>query len=268
MERLDYEVRVQRLNSLVAQIGEKYRRGNEKVKPLPVDASCRIMMDSFMQVYEKEEVGADIDIVKNKEKQWWEEGRERNFGSIGEQFELLKTAIFNKYLGDRFIVVRSALYDDYKNGVDNVMVDIKTGNVVCAFDEVGDAAAFKRQKEQRVSARNLEEGGASLKYGIKFEDGKLKPARLQNLPIFCLSLSEEEVKRGISEMEFSSGKKSPVEDEIFRICLTELQAQITTLEGNLPEMISGANTEKAAKLKNLSGHLALFKESILNLEIQ
>jgi len=40
------------------------------------------------------------------------------------------------------------------------------------------------------------------------------------------------------------------------------------LERELPRVISGANSEKAENLKRLSGHLALFKESIFTSEIQ
>lgn len=36
--------------------------------------------------------------------------------SAGTKFEMLKTAIMHKHMGERFIVVRSARYDDDKNG--------------------------------------------------------------------------------------------------------------------------------------------------------
>lgn len=226
LERLNFETKVKRLNGLVSQMGEGYRKGSERVKRLPVDSSCRIMMEPFRQVHGEEEVKADIDYVKDRERKWQEEDHEREQESIGEQFELLKTAIFNKYLGERFIVVRSSFYDDYKNGVDNVMVDIQNGNVVCAFDEVGDDSFFKKLKEEKVSAKNLEEGGSSLKYGIKLKDGHPVATRLQNLPIFCLSLSADKIREGIQEMEFSVNKKSSAEDKMFEVFMEELKSQV------------------------------------------
>ena len=262
LEQLNLEAKVARLNGLVAQIGEGYRRGSEKIKKLPVDSSCRVMMESFMEVYEKDEVQADITFVKRKEREWNEMSGGKKEKSIGERFELLKTAIFNKYLGDKFIVVRSSLYDDYKNGVDNVMIDIENGNIVCAFDEVGDDSLFKKQKETKVVAKNLEEGGASLKYGIGLKDGKLIPTRSENLPIFCLSLSQDDIKEGIQGMNFRKNEKSEVEDKIFQICFEELKIQVAELQEKLPVAIAGANKEKGTGLERLSKHLALFKESI------
>lgn len=269
LEELNLEAKVARLNGLVAQIGEGYRRGSEKIKKLPVDSSCRVMMEPFTEVYKKEEVEADIAYVKEREREWSERGTGKEEKSIGERFELLKTAIFNKYLGDKFIVVRSSLYDDYKNGVDNVMIDIENGNVVCVFDEVGDDSAFKRQKETKVAEKNLEEGGASLKYGIGLKDGQLIPTRSENLPIFCLSLSQDDIKEGIQKMDFRKDQKSEIESKIFKICLEELQAQVVELQKKLPEVITGTkNGEKAVSLERLSGYLTLFKDSIFNLEIQ
>lgn len=262
LERLNLEAKVARLNGLVAQIGEGYRRGSEKIKKLPVDSSCRVMMEPFAEIYGKEEVEADIAFVKRKEKDWREEGVEKSKPPIGEEFELLKTAIFNKYLGKKFIVVRSSLYDDYKNGVDNVMIDKASGNVVCAFDEVGDESFFKKMKEGRIASKNFEEGGASIKYGIVLRDGRLTAERLENLPIFCLSLSAEAIEEGIQKMEFSRDKKSPIEDKIFEICFQELREQIATLQEKMPAQIAAANTERAEHLKQLSARLKIFEESI------
>ena len=183
--------------------------------------------------------------------------------------KLLKTALFNKFLGDKYVVVRSSRYDDYKNGVDNVMMEIKTGNVVCAFDEISDDTNFfHAEKEKKIEERNFKSGGASLKYGMSLKDGKLVPARLQNLPIFCLSLNPEKVRESLLQMEFSPIKKSPIEEELFRALMEELTAQIQMFEEKMPQALAEASGSKTAELEKLKERLMSFRSSFLPLNSQ
>ncbi len=273
LENWGYEAKVQKLNGLLWQIGEKYKNGSEKIAKLPIDSSCRIMMDSFRKIYGEDEVAADENIVRSKEKMWaerqkeWSE-EERRENKIGEQFEALKTAVFNKFLGDRFIVVRSSLYDDYKNGVDNVMVDIKSGNVVCAFDEVGDDSFYRRQKEQKIFEKNLVDGGASLKYAFTFKNGKVIASRLDNLPVFCLHLSADKIREGVLNMNFSLGRKSEAESQMFGIFMDELASQADALDKKLSEAIADSKGEKAGQLRELKERLGAFKEAMFASKIQ
>ena len=110
----------------------------------------------------------------------------------GFVFEMLKTSIMHKKIGERFIVVRSSHYDDNINKVDNVLVDRKTGHTICALDEVSpksmqDGESLKKQREIRMrnfgfveksegfkAPRQIRiEQGVTLQYGIELVDGKI-----------------------------------------------------------------------------------------------
>ena len=50
--------------------------------------------------------------------------------------EMSLTLLLNKFLKKDFIVARASSYDDYNNGIDNVLIDKTSGEVLCGFDEV------------------------------------------------------------------------------------------------------------------------------------
>jgi len=107
---------------------EKIRNLQEKLskdlraKGIPVNNECRLQISGFKNVYPQDDIEIDIKIVLELQKKWSEEG---GIKKEGEQFEIIKTIIFNKFLGNDFVVVRSSLYDDFKNGVDNIILDKK-----------------------------------------------------------------------------------------------------------------------------------------------
>lgn len=113
------------------------------------------------------------------------------------QMEMLTNAIFYKVLKDRFIVVRASTYDDYFSGVDNYLVDKETGDVVCAFDEVHDHARGDRKDKKWERVEAIGKGGKKIKYGIVPHGDKLIQKEIQNIPVFFLSLTTEELIRGM-----------------------------------------------------------------------
>ncbi len=113
----------------------------------------------------------------------------------GEQFELITAVILEKFLSRRFVVLRSSPHDDFHNGVDTILLDKKTGEIVCAFDEVGADNARLDEKEERAFLTNIRKGGARLDYGFrKNEDGKFVPASINNLPLFYLAISSKDLR--------------------------------------------------------------------------
>jgi hypothetical protein len=110
------------------------------------------------------------------------------------QMEMAITLLLSKMLGNEFLVVRTAPIDDYDNGVDNIILDYTTGEVVGAFDEVhqsdnGERLSKKKEKIQKVADR----GGAKVRYGLKLENGKLTRAELSGVPVFYLGLNSDEL---------------------------------------------------------------------------
>ncbi len=162
----------------------------------------------------------------------------------GFMFEMLKTSIMHKKAGSRFIVVRSSHYDDVVNKVDNVLVDRKTGQTVCALDEVSprsmqDDEARKKRQEIKMrnfgyaaksegfdSPRQVEvERGMTLQYGIELANGKIACKELHHLPIFLLSLDHKHLNEGLKQFQ-NSDKPSEYENKLFRYFLSSFSLQI------------------------------------------
>ena len=153
--------------------------GNLREEGLPAREDCRIDMDSFGEVYPEKTIKEDRREIESYEKDWQVGlSEEKRTKTEGEKLEMLKTAIFSKFLGKDFIVARSSLYDDVKNNIDNVILEKETGNLICALDEAGESSGKGyEEKKTKVLERNRQENGGSLKYGFKLEkdrEGKKK----------------------------------------------------------------------------------------------
>lgn len=115
------------------------------------------------------------------------------------QMEMLTNAIFYKVLKERFIVVRASTYDDYFSGVDNYLADKETGDVVCAFDEVHDHVRGDRKDKKWERVEAIGKGGKKIKYGVVPQGEKLIQKEIRNIPVFFLSLTTEELTRGMEK---------------------------------------------------------------------
>ena len=82
--------------------------------------------------------------------------RQEKDRSASGQLEKAVTAVFAKVLGSEYAVVRSATFDDYFGGIDNVLVNKKTGDVICAFDEVHGQAGQERHDKKMDKVKSLE----------------------------------------------------------------------------------------------------------------
>lgn len=256
---------------------ERERREFEKLKEylkeiyeelialgIPVDSSCRIRQGAFIEAgqYSLEEVKKDEDKIREMQDRWRrgsgfseKEEKERS----GEKLEMLKTAIFYKFLKDDFLVLRTSSYDDIKNGVDNIIIEKKTGNMVCAIDDIvassEENTRFK-EKEKKIKQKNRY-GGAFLKYGIgsKEVDGKLKISlgSKENIPIFYLAISKRSLNSAISA--FVSGPDiSDFEKKVFSLFTTLIKVQTDELkldEGSLNPKLKNQLTSFEEQLNKL-----------------
>jgi hypothetical protein len=118
---------------------------------------------------------------------------------LGKKFELLAYSILCKFLQNtEYIAVRSSFYDDRKNGVDILLLEKGTGNVVCCLDAVAGKERYN-EKLFKLDKINYQQNGAKIKYGIEIirtENNKLKPIlrNLEKIPIFVLPLKEDKEK--------------------------------------------------------------------------
>jgi hypothetical protein len=234
-----------------------------------LDDECRIDMRAFMTKrggpYQKEgkdgargSVSDDEMIVRGNELSWsgaleeptrkrygtddpgeiirrWGEGERKHDGSLAEAAIL---CILNRFLGERFVAVRSAKYDDYENGVDTLILDKERGGVVCAFDEVVGSEGSERyeNKIRRAKGKLAEHGGMRVKYGLVFERDassavRLKRKSLPNIPGFCISLSHDDLHQLVRESDFSEGgKPSGRESGFFRNLVRALRSQESAMK--------------------------------------
>jgi hypothetical protein len=216
------------LERYIENLAESYR-----AEGVPLGNDGRIDMEQYADVY----FDVKKDLQRNQE---WQEEWQKQGSTIdrretdGEQLEMLAYAIFAKNLGEQFIVTRSSPHDDRANKVDTLLLERATGNLVCAFDEVGDTSgtAYER-KLSTIQEHNLK-GGARLKYGLGIveEDGKRKivKAFANNVPLFYVALPKDRIGKGIKEFSPETDKQSDFEEKLFAYFVATLSAQVKGLE--------------------------------------
>lgn len=223
---------IRRVAAFIRSAAEKLREDDR----LPVRNDGRIDMSAFSDVHP--DLKKDEQTVRKWQKEWHgnlteNELEEERLKSDGEKLELLKSAIFTKNLGSEFIVTRASLYDDIKNGIDNVLIERHTGYVVCALDEISTTSGVELEtKKERVLKRNMAAGGATLKYGIILKDiGGQKQftlGRIEHIPVFYIALPKEHIEKGLEN--FSASGQSDFEKSLFEYFISTLHAQVKGLE--------------------------------------
>ncbi len=108
--------------------------------------------------------------------------------------EMRTANVFAEKLGPNYIVARTCDYDDYKNGVDLLIINKINGEVIGTFDEVHDRKNGDRtaEKEKKI-IKQAQQGGAKVKYGLGIEKGRVVRKSLVNVPNFYLLLTIEEL---------------------------------------------------------------------------
>lgn len=149
---------------------------------------------------------------------------------MADAFEKYKTHVLGKFLGDEFIVMRASLHDDAVNGIDNVIVNAASGDMVCAFDEVASGREETiRAKRDKVEKKNVDSSrilsGGIVEYAVTVRNGKAEKASVPNVPIFYLYMGKAQLKeslRGIGDIR--------VEREALEEMFKEIQAQAVQFE--------------------------------------
>jgi hypothetical protein len=202
---------------------------------------------------EHQDLVDDENFVVGLEEEWanrqyktveeWRKSKDRNPATITE---MAVTLVLHRLLSDRFIVARASTFDDYKYGVDNVLIDKKTGAVVCGFDEVlgyeGDDGGEK--KDEKIK-KSLAHGGTSLKYGATIEDGKIKRQELKNIPTFYLSLSKEELSSLLKDLK-SNNQATENEKHLVLKMLSSLDKQYSEAKDIASNQVLKENLDKFA----------------------
>lgn len=206
-----------------------------KSEGIPVTSECRIDPKEYRGIYNDKELEKDERMVKrlkeiyaNEEGVSIKEWEEKKIMKDGEQLEMLKTAIFHKNLSHDFVVVRASEFDDIKRKIDNVIINKKTGSVICALDESSPRTGEKYNKKQEEILKLDKQGGVNLRYGLTFKDRYGKPIlkTLKELPVFLLALHPSEIVKGIEKFN----KDNEYEKKLFKFFITEIDIQIKKME--------------------------------------
>ena len=165
--------------------------------------------------------------------------------SNGMMIEKSITVLLHKMLQDDFIVARTSLLDDYRHGVDNLIIDKKTGAAICGFDEVQSANNQESDRNTDLKKIKILENiskyqGAFIKYGATIKNNDFKRCSLRNVPTFFLTLSEGDVADITTEIDnkdVSSNEKKVLLNMVLSIesQMSELYGEHTSLEGDFRE---------------------------------
>jgi hypothetical protein len=229
-----------------------YASHKQKVESLEIEFSG-VEVESRREFY-KDEYGVETT------EEMLEVYRRKRGESKGNQLEMAVTSVFHRLFKEEFIVVRASAYDDYINGVDNVIVNKKTGAVICALDEVDDTKGGDRHRKKKDRIRKAKSGGTTLEYGFTFEKGKVVRKKIESLPIFCVQLSPSEVDELLGDINLGlqSGASGKELDHAGKI-LADLEDQTKDMKGSLKFL-----SEPALKinLDSFSQSLVRMKEII------
>lgn len=253
------------LKKLSANINTEMRERFET--PKLVDQSGCLSMDHFIKgdenqgaPFDQEEVKRDKERILNQIKEWsgWNDLEKRKNRAVfyrvkeddegaylnaykkeramkkSNQLEMALTILFHKALGSKYVVVRASEFDDYFNGVDNVLVNRKTGDVICAFDDFRKSERDKEranEKEEKV-LKKLRNGGSTLKYGFTIKDGKVVKGTINNIPIFCLEMKEEDYDELVNNIENTDGNLNDAEIRVFDSLIESIREQKTEFEND------------------------------------
>ena len=185
--------------------------------------------------------------------------KESRLNHRGTIVEMAITSILYKFLHDKYIVMRSSTFDDYENGVDNVIVHKETGEVICAFDEVYDSHDHERveAKDKKILNKAMK-GGVKIKYGFSLESEgdvrKLVKQEIKNVPAFYLAMSDVQLDALLLNKDIDSLENISDEERIvFTKLLASLESQVTMLKSNdIPENISSQLDKFLEALHNIT----------------
>lgn len=211
---------------------------------------------------------ADRRFVEIKEGAWAQESglsleefkrkQEVSSSALAEQAITLSLA---KVLGSRFLSVRASFWDDYENGVDNLLLDLDTGSVICGFDEVIEGYHQKggEKKEKKIMDK-FSKGGSFVKYGLKSvsqSDAEVAISKQSNLPTFFVAINKEELAElleKINEPEISAPEKRIIGEMI-----GSLEEQMGLMNN---QVATGTNPHLADNLKRSVSLISVLKEKI------
>lgn len=222
-----------------------------------------INIDSFQDIYSHEEIDHDKKMTLEEKKGFYRtydkyvqekygitdqdklieliENDNKEKMRDGNVSEDLLFLMMNKVAGDRYITLKTSEYDDFRNGVDMVLVDTETDAVICTFDAtVSDVKSRIGHKMDRAKKRVDNGKGLYMKYAVSFrENQKMNLGEIQNIPPLFLDLPKQDLKHILHVMDFNiDSELSSAEIKVVSDLLNKLDSQIDELDTRAAKNIS------------------------------
>lgn len=176
----------ERASELLSQLKKEHLKEISfqlKEKKFSVDENCRIDQNAFEEIFSKKVILMDLKAVENLEKKF----NNKDSKNIGELLEVAKTISFNKFwFNDNLITLRTSKFDDYFNGVDELIFDQKTKEPLAAVDTTSNI------KEKSLKIIEKIKNGSQIKYGFYIKN-EVKKGSLNDLPTFIISINSEKL---------------------------------------------------------------------------
>lgn len=180
----------ERLRELLPLLNEE----SESLKKagFPVNSDCRLMPEAYEEIYRREEIADDLKKAQSLEIDFQKQpGKE-----IGDLLEITKTLAFNRsWFGGRLIAVRASKYDDYFNGVDEMIFDAESSQALAAIDTTINPLSSLGKEGRREADKILKKvrSGAKIKYGASLSGEDAKKQSCDKLPIFVVTIGIEKL---------------------------------------------------------------------------
>jgi hypothetical protein len=212
-EKKDYLETLKKILAFLERKAEEKLQNNELSQF--VDKEFRIKSDIYEKIYGQELLNTDKAQIKELESKLdeklenlSEEEKINEEISIlkGKILELAKVIFANEVFNEKFIVVRTNIYDDYFNGIDEIFLDKETKNPIAAIDISSydklkkRPPNFKKRLKQNLILGMILNGGY-LKYGLYLKENKIEICGLANVPVLCLPLDFDEILEVIKAYE-------------------------------------------------------------------
>ena len=227
----------EKMNTLMTGIVEHY-----KDIGIQLERDGRVSVSAFRAFYPHEKLNEDRKYVEKKERYIKDRSidTDKRNNIESECFEQLVSVIFTKVMPERFAVLRTAKYDDYEHGVDTIIIDRETGDVVCSVDEVISDNLEDATRKKMNHIEHMNENGVQIDYGYKKnEDGLFVPARYYaDSPLCFLPIQRDLIPKIIESTSESITEVSRSDRAVFNHFIRFLRMSLSVLAKGHQERLS------------------------------
>jgi len=246
---------------------------------LPLDSQTgRLDMEEYIKrgVYTPENVDGDKDTLRQLERKWLDKITPNNKKEClekeinGEKVELLTMITLYKFFKNKFLITRSARYDDVDNGVDTVIFNKDTGKIVCTLDESGTLFGQYADKKRLKILEKNEKGGTRLKYGLiltkdSSDQNRIKGGQVKNIPVFDLLMDSNELNKHLPEVKNNLSDISDFERILFIYFTKAINFQVNQMQDpalNIPVVVKQSAQEFKSEIEHLYPNI-FYSEDII-----